>query len=81
MDATGNLLRNVLKYRPFLIKPNNKELGGIFGKELKTVEELAAHARILQQEGARNVLVLSLIHILNCLRTGNMCPLRPLSAT
>lgn len=57
VDATGDLLVNVLKYRPFLIKPNNKELGEIFGKELKTEEELAASARVLQERGAQNVLV------------------------
>ena len=40
VDATKDLLVNVLKYRPFLIKPNNHELGEIFGKELKTDEEI-----------------------------------------
>ena len=31
VDATKNLLVNVLEYHPFLIKPNNYELGEIFG--------------------------------------------------
>lgn len=35
VDATRDLLMNVLPYRPFLIKPNNHELGEIFGVELK----------------------------------------------
>ncbi len=57
VDATKDLLMNVLKYHPFLIKPNNHELGEIFGLELKTQEELIAHAKKLQDLGARNILV------------------------
>ena len=57
VDATRDLLVNVLPYRPFLIKPNNHELGEILGKELTTDEEIIAAARTLQQKGARNVLV------------------------
>ncbi len=57
VDATKDLLMNVLKYHPFLIKPNNHELGEIFGLELKTQEELIAHAKKLQNLGARNILV------------------------
>lgn len=57
VDATKDLLVNVLKYRPFLIKPNNHELGEIFGKELKTDEEIIKYAQKLQEMGAINVLV------------------------
>ncbi len=57
VDATKDLLMNVLKYHPFLIKPNNHELGEIFGLELKTEEELISHAKKLQELGARNILV------------------------
>ena len=57
VDATKDLLMNVLKYHPFLIKPNNHELGEIFGLELKSEEELIVHAKKLQELGARNVLV------------------------
>ena len=57
VDATRGLLVNVLQYRPFLIKPNNHELGEIVGKTLQTDEEIIAAARALQQKGARNVLV------------------------
>ena len=53
VDATRALLVNVLPYHPFLIKPNNHELG----RELHTDEEIAAAARTLQEKGARNVLV------------------------
>lgn len=57
VDATKELLVNVLKYHPFLVKPNNHELGEIFGMELQTDEDIIAHARKLQEMGARNVLV------------------------
>lgn len=57
VDATRDLLVNVLQYRPFLIKPNNHELGEIFGRTLSTDEEIVECARLLQQKGARNVLV------------------------
>jgi len=57
VDATKNLLRRVLKYRPFLIKPNNHELGEMFGVTLKTDDEIVYHAKKLQEEGATNVLI------------------------
>ena len=57
VDATKNLLLNVLKYNPFLIKPNNHELEEIFNVRLENVEEIAVYGRELQKMGARNVLV------------------------
>ncbi len=57
VDATKDLLMNVLKYKPFLIKPNNHELGEMFGVTLKTNEEIAEYAGKLKEMGARNVLV------------------------
>ena len=57
VDATRDLLVNVLKYKPFLIKPNNHELGEIFGVELKTRAEVIPYAKKMQEMGARNVLV------------------------
>ena len=57
VDATRDLLVNVLPYHPFLIKPNNHELGEIVGKVLTTDAEIVAAARTLQEKGARNVLV------------------------
>ena len=57
VDATKDLLVNVLKYHPFLIKPNNHELGEIFGKVLHTDEEIADCAKKLQDMGGRNILV------------------------
>lgn len=57
VDATKDLLMNVLKYKPFLVKPNNHELGEIFGVTLKTREEVVPYAKQLQEKGARNVLI------------------------
>lgn len=57
VDATKDLLLKVLKYHPFLIKPNNHELGEMFGVTLKTRDEIVAYAKKLQKMGAENVLV------------------------
>lgn len=57
VDATKNLLLNVLKYKPFLIKPNNHELGEMFGVELETDEDIEKYARKLHEMGAVNVLI------------------------
>lgn len=57
VDATGDLLLGALGYRPFIVKPNNGELGEIFGKELSTPQEIAPYAKELQNMGARNVIV------------------------
>lgn len=57
VDATKDLLLNVLEFKPFLIKPNNHELGEIFGVELKTRAEVVPYARKLREMGAGNVLV------------------------
>lgn len=57
VDATGDLLLRVLKYKPFLIKPNNHELGDLFGVTLETKADIAEYARKLKDMGARNVLV------------------------
>lgn len=57
VDATKDLLMNVLKYRPFLVKPNNHELGEMFGVALKTNEDIEEYAKKLKSMGARNVLV------------------------
>ena len=57
VDATKDLLLNVLKYKPFLVKPNNHELGEMFGVELKTDDDIEKYARKLQEMGAVNVLI------------------------
>lgn len=57
VDATKDLLLNVLQYHPFLIKPNNHELGEMFGVVLKTEDEIIRYAKLLQERGAANVLI------------------------
>ena len=57
VDATRDLLSNVLYYHPFLIKPNNHELGEMFGVTLKSVDEIIHYGKLLQEKGAENVLV------------------------
>ena len=57
VDATKDLLLKVLPYHPFLIKPNNHELGELFGVTLHSIEEIAIYAKKLQEMGAQNVLI------------------------
>ena len=57
VDATKNLLLNVLKYNPFLIKPNNHELEEMFNVKLNSIEDISRYAKKLQDMGARNVLI------------------------
>ncbi|MBS4803395.1 MAG: 1-phosphofructokinase [Clostridium sp.] len=57
VDATGDLLLRVLKYKPFLIKPNHHELGELFNTKLSNEEEIIKHAKKLKDMGARNVLI------------------------
>ena len=56
-DATGKLLVNVLKHKPFLIKPNKEELEEIFEDKIDTNEEIIMYAKKLQEMGAQNVLI------------------------
>lgn len=57
VDATRDLLVNVLEYHPFLVKPNNHELGEIFGVELEEKKDVIVYAKKLKEMGAKNVLV------------------------
>jgi 1-phosphofructokinase len=57
VDATGELLLNVLKYEPFLIKPNHYELADLFNATIKTEEDIIIYAKKLREMGARNVLI------------------------
>ena len=57
VDATKELLINVLKYKPFLIKPNKEELEETFKVKIKTKEDIVLYAKKLQLMGAKNVLV------------------------
>ncbi len=57
VDATNKLLLNTLKYKPFLIKPNNHELGEMFGVNISETDDIVKYARKLRDMGAENVLV------------------------
>ena len=57
VDATRDLLKKSLEYKPFLVKPNNHELGEIFGVELHEREEVIPYALKFREMGAQNVLV------------------------
>ncbi|MBA4494138.1 1-phosphofructokinase [Paenactinomyces guangxiensis] len=57
VDATGNALLNVIKHKPFLIKPNHHELGELFGVTLKSVNEIIPYGRKLVEMGAQHVIV------------------------
>lgn len=57
VDATGELLKKVLKYKPLFIKPNKKELEELIGEPINGKAELRKGAEILQGMGAQNVLV------------------------
>lgn len=57
VDAARDLLWAALPCRPFLVKPNRRELGEIFGRTLGSGGEIEDCARRLQAQGARNVLV------------------------
>ena len=57
VDATNDLLMNVLPFHPFLIKPNNHELGELFHTVLTEKDQVIHYAKQLQDNGAQNVLV------------------------
>ncbi len=57
VDATKDLLLNVLQYKPFLIKPNHIELAEMFNVTLNSDDDIVTYARKLQEMGAQNVLI------------------------
>lgn len=57
VDAPGALLLQALAAKPFLIKPNNHELGRLFDVKPETPEECLPYARLLHERGAANVIV------------------------
>ena len=57
VDAAKGLLMNTLKYKPFLVKPNNHELGEMFGVKLTSADEIIEYAGKLKEMGAENVLI------------------------
>lgn len=57
VDTTGESLLKVLKYKPFLIKPNHHELAELFNVKINSEEEIIEYGRKLQEMGAENVLI------------------------
>lgn len=57
VDAANELLLKCLAYHPFLIKPNRHELEEIFKTAIHSKKEALHYARLLQKQGARNVMV------------------------
>ncbi|MFK9092942.1 1-phosphofructokinase [Bacillus salipaludis] len=57
VDAEGELLKKVLPYEPFLIKPNHHELGELFETTISSVEEVIPYGKKLIERGAKNVIV------------------------
>ncbi|WP_374722429.1 1-phosphofructokinase [Peribacillus tepidiphilus] len=57
VDAEGDLLKNVLPYKPFLVKPNHHELGELFNTSISTCEEVIPYGKKLVEMGAENVIV------------------------
>lgn len=57
VDAEGDLLKTVLEYKPFLIKPNHHELGQFFNKEITSPDEAIIYGGKLVDAGAKNVIV------------------------
>ena len=57
VDAPGQLLMEALAAEPFLIKPNNHEVGRIFDARPETPEDCIPYAKELHDRGAKNVIV------------------------
>ncbi|MCA1321480.1 1-phosphofructokinase [Bacillus tianshenii] len=57
IDTGGSLLKELLAYRPFLIKPNHHELGDLFGVSIRTKEEVVEYARRIHEQGVQNIIV------------------------
>lgn len=57
VDATKDLLVNVLKEKPFLIKPNIHELAEIFNVKINDINDALPYAQTLKDMGAVNVIV------------------------
>ena len=50
-DASGELLLDVLPFRPWLIKPNRDELDETFGRHMRSVDEALSYAEKLRTMG------------------------------
>lgn len=57
VDAGGKILAEVLKDKPFLVKPNHHELSELFGTKITTVEEVIPYGKKVVEMGAQNIIV------------------------
>ena len=53
----GELFKNAVVCKPFLVKPNDRELGEIYKTEITGFDDALIYAKRLQEDGAQNVLV------------------------
>lgn len=58
LDTSNPILRSLMKYQPFLIKPNEEELQKLFpGLSISNENEILSAAESLLHEGCENILV------------------------
>lgn len=57
IDTNSQELLETLKYKPLLVKPNQDELGNLYGLKIESVEEAIHYGKKLQNAGAQNVIV------------------------
>ena len=56
-DFEGQTLLDSLEFKPLLVKPNNHELGDIFGVKLESLDEMEEYARQILDKGAQHVII------------------------
>ena len=56
-DFEGQTLLDSLEFEPLLVKPNNHELGDIFGVKLESLDQIESYARQILAKGAQHVII------------------------
>ncbi|MEG0050763.1 MAG: 1-phosphofructokinase family hexose kinase [Terrisporobacter sp.] len=57
LDISSPKLKCLLKYKPFLIKPNDEEIADIFGIIVRDEEDIKDVLKYLHEQGAQNILL------------------------
>lgn len=57
LDISSPILKDLLKYKPLLIKPNDEEIESIFGIKIKDEQDIISVLKMLHMLGAENVLL------------------------